>query len=120
MTKRQIDKLVLESYTGEDLSAKKVEKLTEGISRKDLKMYIRALKNWERKTSVEILIPDEKYKKNLNLNLIKSLFPKKKIKYNIDSTLITGVKIINQDMTYDFNLKNTLENIVENIRKQYD
>ena len=120
MTHKQIDKLVLESYTGEDISAKRVEKITCGISRKDLKMYIRALKNWERKTSVEILIPDEKYKKNINLSMIKSLFPKKKIKYTIDSSLITGIKIINQDMVYDFNLKNTLENIVENIRKQYD
>ncbi|MEX2007188.1 MAG: hypothetical protein WD992_00230 [Candidatus Levyibacteriota bacterium] len=120
MTKKQIDKLTLASYKGNKLNIKKIYKITSGISRRDLKMYIYALKNWERKHNVEIIIPDEKYKRNLNLAMIKRIFPEKEIKYSIDSTLTTGVKIINQDMVYDFNLKDTLEDIVEHIRAQYD
>lgn len=120
MTKKQIEQLVLQSYAGNELSAKKVEKLVSGISRGDLKMYIRTLKNWERKNNIELIVPDEKYQKNIKLDMIKRLFPKKQIKYSVDSSLITGVRVISEDMIYDFNLKNTLEDIVEHIRKQYD
>lgn len=120
MLKKQIEKLVLLSYTGNNLDNKKVEKLISSISRRDLKMYIGALKNWERKQGIEILIPDEGYKKNLRLNMIKKIFPKKEIRYSVDSSLITGIRVVSQDLVYDFNLKNTLEDIVEHIRKQYD
>ncbi|MEX2013288.1 MAG: hypothetical protein WD967_02690 [Candidatus Levyibacteriota bacterium] len=120
MTKKQIKKLVLQSYTGRDLDTKKVDKLIAGISRKDLKVYVRVLKNWERKESVDIIIPDEKYKKSLKVPMMKKIFPNKKIRYSTDSTLIAGVRIVNQDMVYDFNLKNTLEDIVEHIKEQYD
>lgn len=120
MTKKQIEQLVLQSYTGDNLDNRKVERLIGQVSRRDLKMYIRTLRNWERKRSVEILIPDEGYKKNIKLDMIKKMFPKKRVKYSVDSSLITGVKVISEDMVYDFNLKDTLENIVEHIRKQYD
>lgn len=52
--------------------------------------------------------------------MIKRLFPNKEIKFKVDSSLISGVKIVSEDMVYDFNLKNTLEEIVEHIRSQYD
>ncbi len=120
MKKKQIEQLVLQSYFGENLDIKKVEKLTSQISRIDLKMYIRTLKNWERKHSVEIFIPEAKYKNFLKLKTIKTAFPKKKVKLNTDPTLITGVKIVSEDLVYDFNLKDTLEDLVEHIRQQYD
>ncbi len=120
MTKKQIERLVLESYAGNSMDTRRVEKLTSGISRGDLKIYIRALKNWERKTSIEIITPDERYQKDLKLSMIKRLFPNKEIKFKVDSSLISGVKIVSEDMVYDFNLKNTLEEIVEHIRSQYD
>lgn len=120
MTKKQIDKLVLESFTGNNLNLKKVEKVALQISRKDLKSYIRALKDWQRRNSIDIIATNEKYKKNLNHEMVKKIFPKKKIIYSIDPTLITGMRIVDADMVYDFNLKNTLENIVEHIRSQYD
>lgn len=120
MTKKQIDQLALASYTGNSLNRRKVEKLTSLMLRKDLKMYIRALKNWERKHSIEIIIPDDKYKKDLNFTTIRQIFPKKEIKYSTDPTLVTGIRIVAEDMAYDFNLKDTLEDIVEHIRAQYD
>ncbi len=120
MIKKQVEKLALLSYVGNNLDNKKAEKITSSMSRSDLKMYIEALKNWERKQRIEILIPDEGYKKNLKLNMIKKIFPKKEIRYSVDSSLITGIRIVSQDLVYDFNLKNTLEDIVEHIRKQYD
>ncbi len=83
-------------------------------------MYVRTLKNWERKRSVDIIIADEKYKKNLKVSMIKKVFPNKEVRYSADSTLVAGVRIVNQDMVYDFNLKSTLDDIVEHIRKQYD
>lgn len=120
MTKKQIEKLVLQSYTGRRLDNKKINNLISKVSRRDLKMYISALKNWERKRSIDILIPDEKYKKNLKIEMIKKMFPNKEIKYSTDSALVTGIRIVSGDMVYDFNLRTTLEDIVENIKKQYD
>lgn len=120
MTKKQIDKLALQSYRGNNLDSRRVEEVVAGISRLDLKMYIRALKNWESRESINIIIPNEKYKNNLKVSMLKKMFPSKKIKFILDSSLVAGVRIINQDMVYDFNLKNTLEDIVGHIRKQYD
>ena len=120
MKKKQIEHLVLQSYSGGNLDIKRVEKHTSQISRRDLKRYIRALKKWEMKRSVEIFIPKAKYKNFLKLGTIKTTFPKKKVKFNTDPTLITGVKIVSEDLIYDFNLKDTLEDLVEHIRQQYD
>ncbi len=80
MKKKQIEQLVLQSYSGENLDIKRVEKLTSQISRRDLKMYIRALKNWGTKHSVEIFISEAKYRNYLKLATIKTAFPKKKVK----------------------------------------
>lgn len=120
MTKKQIEKLVLQSYTGRRLDNKKINKLISKVPRRDLKMYIRALKSWERKRSIDIIIPNEKYKKNLKIEMIKKMFPDKEIKYSTDSTLVAGIRIVKEDMVYDFNLKTILEDIIENIKKQYD
>ncbi len=120
MIKKHIEQLILQSYTGDNLDIKKVERLIAGISRRDLKMYIRALKNWENKRSIEIQMPDNGYQKNIKIDMIKKLFPNKKVKYSLNPSLISGIKIINQDTIYDFNLKNTLEDIIDSIIKQYD
>ncbi len=120
MKKKQIEHLVLQSYSGGNLDIKSVEKLISQISRRDLKMYIRALKNWENKHSVEIFVPEEKYKNYLKSGTIKKLFPKKKVKFDTDPSLIMGVRIISEDLIYDFDLKDTLEGLVEHIRQQYD
>lgn len=120
MTKKQIEQLVFQSYTKDSLDLKKMQKYILGLSRRDLKRYIRIIKNWEKKQSVEVITPSENYKKNVNEKMIKALFSKRNVKYTTDTSIIAGVKIINDDIVYNFNLKDTLESIMENIEKQYD
>lgn len=120
MTKKQIDKLAEASYASGSLNEKKVQRIAADLSRNDLKRYIRTIKNFERKQNIEVVLSDSKYKGNIDEKMIKLLFPNKKIKYSVSGDLITGARIINDDIVYDYNLQNTLENIVENIRKQYD
>lgn len=120
MTKKQIEQLAFHSYAKGNLDLKKIEKYSAGLSRIDLKRYIRTLKNLEKKQRVEVIIPFINYRKNVNEKMLKALFLKRNIKYTIDPSIIAGVKIVNDDIVYNFNLKNTLEAIIENIEKQYD
>ena len=46
---------------------------------------------------------------------IKEIFPDKKIVLKEDKSLIAGIRIIDKDTIYDFNIKNTLENLVKYI-----
>jgi len=120
MTKKQIDQLVFQSYTRDDLDLKKIQRYIVGLSRRDIKRFIRAVRNFEKKQSVEVIMPSENYRQSVNEKVIKALFSKRNIRYAIDPTIIAGARIINDDIVYDFNLKNTLEAILENIEKQYD
>ena len=40
------------------------------------------------------------------------LFPEKSIQFKEDKSLIGGIKIIDNDLIYEANIKNTLENLV--------
>ncbi|MCL5439047.1 MAG: hypothetical protein M1268_03590 [Patescibacteria group bacterium] len=111
MTKKQFRLLAEASYTKNKLDSKKVEKIVKLLPRKDTKMYIKALKNKENKTTVSITLPRQP-KKQIE-KLFKNMYPNKKIIYNIDSSLIVGVKVIDNDLVYEENLKDTLRQIAD-------
>lgn len=120
MTKKQIDNLVKESYSGSNLDLKKVNKIQKFLKRADLKLYIRGVKNLESKKTVTVVVPNEDNKKNIDEKIIKKMFPNKKINYKTNPSLVIGARIINEDRVFDFNLENSLGNILEYIEKQYD
>ena len=72
------------------------------------------LKNIENDKRVTVVAAKALENKQLIADF-KKIFPDKKIIMKEDKSLILGVKIINKDTIFDFNLKNTLENIVEHI-----
>ena len=118
MNKKQIKQLILESYKNDTLDPERVDEIVNILDRKELKEYIKVLKNWENKKSVVITMPyppknEDKYK-------FLTLFPDKKIVYNIDPSLLVGVKIKNDDLITEINLKDTLRNIVDYISQTYD
>ncbi|OGH42296.1 MAG: hypothetical protein A3H79_00860 [Candidatus Levybacteria bacterium RIFCSPLOWO2_02_FULL_36_8b] len=116
MTKKLLRQLINLSYEKMTLNQEKVELISKYLNRKELKEYLKALKKWENETSVIISLPKmpeiEEQKMFLNL------FPNKKIVYNIDPGLLVGVEIKNNDLIYNLNLKNTLENLLKHINKQ--
>lgn len=118
MTKRQLNKLALESYSQNALDPKKVEKIVKTLKRKELKLYIRILKNLESQRSIIISLP--KPPKEKNKKILAAIYPDKKIVYDVDPSLILGMKVTDKDMVYQMNLKNTLNNLVSYLGGQND
>ncbi len=118
MTKKQIKQLVQESYMDDQLNEKKVLLIAQSLSRHDLKQYIKDLRKLEKQRNVVVLLPQESLKEEEQT--LQDLFPDKHLKFKIDPSLILGVKIVNNDIISEFNLKNTLEKLKEHLIKQYD
>jgi hypothetical protein len=116
MNSKKIDKLVAESYKGENFDQKKVNKIVSLISRSDLKKYINGLKLAERRRSLVISSPTN----DLNLGEFRKLFPHKKIVLKKDPSLMLGVKVIDNDTVYEFTLKNSLDKIISYLEQNYD
>lgn len=111
MTKKQIKQLANASFTKDSLDSKKVDKITKHLKRNELKVYIKALKNIENSKKVTFLIPIFGTSSN-TITESKRLFPNKKIELKEDKTLLAGIRLIDKDNIYDFNLKNTFEKLV--------
>ncbi len=111
-----IKKMANLSYTNNLLDGKKVDKIVKQLSQKDLKMYIKSLKNIENKNTVTIVVPNL-LKNSTLLNEVKKLFANKKIILKEDRSLIAGLQLIDNDTIYDFNLKNNIKQMVNYINK---
>lgn len=116
MTKKQIKKLANLSYNKNNLNINYVDKIVKILSRSELKTYIKAIKNIENNKTITLITSDIKNQANIG-NEVKKLFPDKKIIIKEDKSMISGIRLINKDTIYDFNLKNTLENLVSYINQ---
>ena len=117
MSKKLVKKLVDYSYKDNKLNSKNVESVAQLLGRCDLNLYIKALKRQERKLSVFIDVPIN----NVSVKgKFKGIFPNKKIIWNIESSLMLGVRVIDDDMLFEMNLKNTLDKILSYMRENYD
>lgn len=111
MTKKYIKKLAKASYKEEFLDKKIVNRIVPLLSRQDLKTYINMLKLIEKKKAIVVTLP----KKNIKIKDLQKLYPGKKIIYEHDPSLIAGIKITQNDVLYELNLKNSLENIKQSL-----
>ena len=120
MTKKQIKDLALQSYSGDNLDQKKVTRVAKILKRSDLKAYIKALKNIEKEKTVTVVLPQIKLNTKDLYKQFEEAFPKKRINYQVDKDLLVGVRIINNDLIYDLNLRNTLKQLNSYIIEKYD
>lgn len=118
MRKNDIKKLVLASYKNNDLNEEKVEQIANLLGKKELKEFIKELKHFEKKHTVVISLPYMPSKPDQKK--ITDLFIDKKILYLIDKALMVGVKVIDNDLISEYNLKNTLEDIADHVKQNYD
>jgi len=116
MTTKQIKNLAISSYTNNNLDIKKVRTVSKFLNRMQLKRYIQFLKNLEKNKTVVVAMPKLNDRNTLE-NVLRKIFPGKKLQFFEDKSLIAGLKLTNNDIIYDFNLKNTLENLVSYINK---
>ena len=116
--KKIISQLVGASYTKGNLDPEKVDKIATFLNRKMLKLYIKALKSREKQDSIFVDAPftiEDAYE-----NMFEDLYPNKKIIYNTDESLVSGVKITNGDLIYEMSIKSALEKILEKVNENYD
>jgi F0F1-type ATP synthase delta subunit len=116
MDSKKIAKLVTASYKDNNLDQKKVNKIASLISRADLKKYISGLELSEKKKSLIISSPTN----NQDIKRFEKLFPHKKIVLKRDPSLMLGVKVVDNDVVYEFTLKNSLDKILNHIEQNYD
>lgn len=119
MTVREIKKLAEQSFTNGNLDVKIIKRNIAGFSKKQLKLYIKFLKKFENERLVWIFTAMDKVDDKIT-GKIKSLFPNKKIEYVKDSNLIVGIKVIDNDIVYEFSLKDSLDNIITYLKQSYD
>lgn len=118
MNKKHIKKLVIHSYKKERLDSKIVQRIADLLSRSELKDYLNELKRYEKKRTVIVSLTD--YPTELEQKKLGALFPHKKIVYNIDPSLLTGMRVMDDDVLLDINLKNTLDELVEHVTQTND
>lgn len=118
LNKRLIKQIVVESYTDDTLDEGKVNKIVSHLNHDDLKIYIKALKYMEKKLTVTIDAPlaiDKDSKKELQ-----DMFLAKRMVYNVDPSLLLGLKITDNDDVYDLSLKKKFEIIENFLEETYD
>jgi F0F1-type ATP synthase delta subunit len=110
---KQIQLLAANSYTGNALDEKVVDAIAQRLSRKELKEYLRALKQIEQKK--EVLVRTPKVLTNDEKKTITNLYPEKRIIYTIDPTMIGGIEVTIDDIMYEINLEKTFDQMVNYI-----
>lgn len=111
-----MDKLIALSYKDKYFDKKIVNKIVSVLSRADLKKYINGLKLAEKKRSLIVSSPVI----DSDLNKFRKLFPHKKIVFKKDPSLILGTQVIDNDIVYEFTLKNSIDKILNHIEQTYD
>ncbi len=116
MNSKKINGLILTSYKDDNLDQKKVNRIASIISKSDLKKYINGLRLAEKKKSLIISTPIN----NQALGKFERLFPNKKIIFKKDPSLMLGVRVVDNDIVYEFSLKNSFDKILNYIEQNYD
>src|SRR5579859_62923 len=117
MKKKDIKKLALLSFTQENINPKKVKKLVSLMTRKELRQYVKFLNLIDSERKIKIFVPSlENIKSGELTKSISKIFPNKRVLLEEDPNLLLGVRILNKDILYDYNLKNTFIEMKEFIK----
>ena len=115
MTKKDLNNLVKASYKNNILDKKIALSIGSKLSRKNLKLYLKALKYNEKRNTVKVIIANDKINKVSLEKKLKQEFKNKKFDFQVDKTLIAGIKVIDNDLIYDYNLNNTINSLISHI-----
>ncbi len=119
MKVREIKKLAEQSFISENLDIKKIKSIISLLNKKQSKAYIKFLKKLENERIVWVFTAMDKVEDKIGGKL-KSMFPNKKIEYVKDPNLIVGLRVVDNDMVYEFNLKDSLDNLITHLKRSYD
>jgi len=120
MTKKEIKILVKGAYVNGALDVKKVRRVAKLLKQSELRQFIKVLKRFEESKMVRLIVPNKDMVSQNIINKVKADFPRKRVVIDEDPELIIGVKIIDNDLIYELNIKNTLDQLNKHIIEQYD
>lgn len=118
MTRRQLKKLAVYTEKTEGIPDEDFYTLAKKLNRSSLKKFIKILKIYEQQRNVIVslpTVPDEKLKEKLQ-----TMYPNKKIVYNVEPLLIAGIRILDNDLLYELSFKDRLEKIIDTLEQSYD
>jgi F0F1-type ATP synthase delta subunit len=105
-----VKKLVDDSFKDGKLIQENVEYIAERLSRKELKQYIHLLKEEELKKQVFVTSAETLSKEDLGK--IQKLYPGMEIVSSVDKSMISGVRIVENNKEYEINLNRTFHDII--------
>jgi len=117
MKRQTLKQMVIGSYSDGELDARKINKIADLLTKNELRLYIKALKNWEKENKITIEVAN---KEGLDLKELEELFPNKKMVITVNQALLLGMRLQSNDDIFEMSLKNTLEKVTEHIEEQYD
>lgn len=107
MDKKIVAKLVEVSYNNGRLDEARVNRIVKILNRKDLSVYLKALKRQENRLNVFI---DHSFNLSaLDQEILIKLFPEKTVYFRKDPGLVWGIRILEDDKVYNLNMKSALE-----------
>lgn len=115
MKKKEIKAVALKSFVRNNLNPKKVKLFASKMTRKQLRDYVKYLKFYDAKNKITIVVPRLDMVKKTDLRIFTKFYADKKVIFKEDPSLLLGIRIINNDLVYDLNLKDSFENIMQNI-----
>lgn len=107
--KKKIAKLVEISYIDNVLNEERVLRIAKQLGRAELKNYLKALRLSEDKRTVFVESNFELSEQNKKSFV--NLFADKRVKFRIEPNLLFGIRIIEDDMVYNLNMKSALDQI---------
>ena len=111
----KLENVVKASYINGYLNKETVEFIASKLTRNDLKLYIKLLIQEENKNQVFVTASTELDK--ANQEKIQRLFPGKKIVYSVDPSMITGIKVVENDVEFEINLNRRFHDIIQFLSK---
>lgn len=111
MTKKTLKKIAELSYNKDLLDEQTVAEVAEKLSRKDLKRYIKELHNQEKIR--EVYVTSATQLTTADKSTLEKIYTDKKIVYKVDTTMIAGIKVIENDQEYEINLNRIFTDIIQ-------
>jgi F-type H+-transporting ATPase subunit gamma len=112
---KKLENLVQASYKNGQLDKDTADFIASKLTRNDLKLYIKLLDQEENKKQVFVTASTQLDK--ASQEKIQHLFPDKKVVYAIDPSMISGIKVVENDVEFEINLNRRFHDIIQFLSK---
>lgn len=108
--RNKLKELAQQSYKKGILDEETVQYVADRLSRKEVKEYIKLLKKEEAKKEVHVTSAETL--STSDVEKIQKLYPGKFIITSVDPSMISGVRIVENNKEYEINLNRTFHDII--------